>query len=41
MTDLQACCFAARAASVTVTKIGAQEAMPCLSEMNESRLPDV
>ena len=30
-----------RAASVTVTKIGAQEAMPCLSEMNESRLPDV
>ena len=34
MTDLQACRFAARAASVTVTKIGAQEAMPCLNEIN-------
>ena len=34
MTDRQACCFAARAASVTVTKIGAQEAMPCLREIN-------
>ena len=34
MTDLQACRFAARAASVTVTKIGAQEAMPRLNEIN-------
>lgn len=35
MTDCQACSFAARAAAVTVTKIGAQEAMPCLSDISE------
>lgn len=41
MTDRRACCFAARAASVTVTKIGAQEAMPCLNEIDESLVPGV
>lgn len=35
MTDREACCYAARAAAVTVTKIGAQEAMPGLAEMAE------
>ena len=41
MTDRRACCFAARAASITVTKIGAQEAMPCLNEIDESLVPGV